>query len=201
MESQRLAMEMEAKFPKLRVLKYKALESLLTKIRDKTTIHSQFKHYSDRLMSILAEEGLASCSTKTATVVTPTGDSFTGVTPAESVCAVSIIRAGCSLLQAVISCDPTIAVGKILIQRDESSEDKHAVMYYSKLPSNIAMFENVLVVDPMLGTGGTITMAIQTLINAGVDEKRITFLNVLSCPEGLDVLFAAHPSKSLYLLF
>ncbi|KAE8889935.1 hypothetical protein PF003_g25979 [Phytophthora fragariae] len=70
----------------------------------------QFKHYADRLMRILAEEGLASCVSTTTTVVTPTGDSVTGVAPAESVCAVSIIRAGCSLLHAVVSCDPTIAV-------------------------------------------------------------------------------------------
>lgn len=61
--------------------------------------------------SILAEEGLASCATKTVTIKTPTGDSFTGVVPAEHVCAVSIIRAGDSLLNAVLACDPTVAVG------------------------------------------------------------------------------------------
>ncbi|KAH7470654.1 hypothetical protein PRIC1_001447 [Phytophthora ramorum] len=194
MENPQLAIEMEAKHPNLHVIKYPALEPLLVKIRDKNTTHMQFKHYSDRLMRILAEEGLASCSSKTVTVVTPTGDSVTGTAPAASVCAVSIIRAGCSLLHAVISCDPTIAVGKILIQRDESSEDKHAVMFYSKLPPNVATFDNVLVVDPMLGTGGSIKMAIKTLLAAGIDEKRITFLNVLSCPEGLDALFSAHPN-------
>ncbi|KAE9047239.1 hypothetical protein PR003_g1176 [Phytophthora rubi] len=194
MGSHELAKEMETKRPNLYVLKYRALEPLLVKIHDRTTGHMQFKHYADRLMRILAEEGLASCVSTTTTVVTPTGDSVTGVAPAESVCAVSIIRAGCSLLHAVVSCDPTIAVGKILIQRDESSEDKHAVMYYSKLPPNVATYKNVLVVDPMLGTGGSITMAIKTLLAAGVDESRITFLNVLSCPEGLDALFTAHPN-------
>lgn len=60
---------------------------------------------------ILAEEGLASCATESATIVTPTGDSFTGLLPVERVCAVSIIRAGDSLLDAVLSCDPTVAVG------------------------------------------------------------------------------------------
>ncbi|KAG6579754.1 uracil phosphoribosyltransferase [Phytophthora cinnamomi] len=149
MSSLELAKEMEAKHPNLYVLKYRALEPLLIKMRDRTTTHMQFKHYADRLMS---------------------------------------------LLHAAISCDPTIAVGKILIQRDESSDDKHPVMYYSKLPPSVATFENVLVVDPMLGTGGSITMAIKTLLAAGVDENRITFLNVLSCPEGLAALFSAHPN-------
>lgn len=51
--------------------------------------------------------------------------------------------------------------GKILIQRDEESEDKHPVMYYSKLPPGIGEFESVLLVDPMLGTGGSAKMAIK----------------------------------------
>lgn len=111
--------------------------------------------------SILAEEGLASCASQSATVVTPTGDSFTGLLPATKVCAVSIIRAGDSLLQSILTCDPAVAVGKILIQRDEASEDKHPVMYYSKLPPKADEFERVLLVDPMLATGGSVLMAIK----------------------------------------
>ncbi|RLN90071.1 hypothetical protein BBJ28_00010233 [Nothophytophthora sp. Chile5] len=161
-----VAAEMEDKYPNLQVLKYRALAPLLLKIRDKSTPHVQFKLYADRLMSILAEEGLASCASTTVTVETPTGELFTGVAPAENVCAVSIIRAGDSLLHAVISCDQTVAVGKILIQRDESSADKHPVMYYSKLPPKIEMFENVVVVDPMLGTGGSVKMAIKVSVGS-----------------------------------
>lgn len=63
------------------------------------------------IYSILAEEGLANCATESATIVTPTGDSFTGLLPVERVCAVSIIRAGDSLLDAVLACDPTVTVG------------------------------------------------------------------------------------------
>lgn len=54
--------------------------------------------------------------------------------------------------------------GKILIQRDESSEDKHPVMYYSKLPPKVEEFERVLLVDPMLATGGSVNMAIKVRI-------------------------------------
>jgi uracil phosphoribosyltransferase len=68
---------------------------------------------------ILAEEGLASCASSTATIYTPTGDSFTGLLPAERVCAVSIIRAGDSLLDAVIACDPSVSVGKLLVRCHE----------------------------------------------------------------------------------
>lgn len=51
--------------------------------------------------------------------------------------------------------------GKILIQRDESSEDKHPVMFYSKLPPHVESFDRVLLVDPMLATGGSVMMAIK----------------------------------------
>lgn len=64
---------------------------------------------------ILAEEGLASCATQSATITTPTGDTFTGLVPAAKICAVSIIRAGDSLLQSILTCDPSVAVGAWLI--------------------------------------------------------------------------------------
>jgi uracil phosphoribosyltransferase len=51
--------------------------------------------------------------------------------------------------------------GKVLIQRDEKSEDKHPIMYYSKLPPNVEKLDNVLLVDPMLATGGSVNMAIK----------------------------------------
>lgn len=63
------------------------------------------------MRSLLAEEGLAACASESATIRTPTGDSFTGLLPVERVCAVSIIRAGDSLLDAVMACDPNVAVG------------------------------------------------------------------------------------------
>ncbi|RLN06296.1 hypothetical protein BBJ28_00008841, partial [Nothophytophthora sp. Chile5] len=166
MASLELIAAMEAKYPNLQILKYRALAPLLIKLRDESTTPTHFKLYADRLMSILAEEGLATCANKTETVMTPTGDAFTGVAPAERVCAVSIIRAGDSLLQSLIACDPTVAVGKILIQRDENSADKHPVMFYSKLPPKVETFENVLLVDPMLATGGSVNMAIKVRIAA-----------------------------------
>ncbi|KAE9047238.1 hypothetical protein PR003_g1175 [Phytophthora rubi] len=197
MASAELISEMETKYPNLSVLRYRALAPLQIKLRDEKTTPTEFKFYADRLMRILAEEGLAACANKTQTVVTPTGDSFTGLVPAEKVCAVSIIRAGDSLLQSIIECDPTVSVGKILIQRDEKSEDKHPVMFYSKLPLNVETLDNVLLVDPMLATGGSVNMAIKTLIDAGVEQKKITFLNVISCPEGLAALFNAYPDVKI----
>ncbi|GMF30495.1 unnamed protein product [Phytophthora lilii] len=169
MASPQLIREMESKYPNLSVLRYRALAPLQIKLRDERTTPTEFKFYADRLMRILAEEGLAACASRQETVVTPTGDSFTGLVPAEKVCAVSIIRAGDSLLQSIIACDPTVSVGKILIQRDETSEDKHPVMFYSKLPPKVETLDNVLLVDPMLATGGSVNMAIKVRLEMVVE--------------------------------
>ena len=103
------------------------------------------------------------------------------------------MRSGDILLEAVRKVALGIAVGKILIQRDEEDPEKRAKLFYSKLPKDIAS-RQVLVVDPMVATGGSVIRAIKVLIDAGVPEANITFLNVVSCPEGLRALYAAYPS-------
>lgn len=172
----------------------KALQHLFTKIRDRNTNPTEFRLYASRLMRILAEEGIARVEDKPKVVTTPTGDIYEGVTlfSERKLCVVSIIRAGDSLLEAVLACEPSVSVGKILIQRDETSVEKTPVMYYSKLPPNVSNM-NVMLVDPMLATGGSAMKAIETLVAAGVPEERILFLNVVSCPEGLEALNKTYP--------
>ena len=75
----------------------------------------------------------------------------------EEACAVSIIRAGDSMLEAVRSLAPGINVGKILIQRDEQSEEKLPKMFYQKYPPGIEK-RQILLCDPMLATGGSAVM-------------------------------------------
>lgn len=86
--------------------------------------------------------------------------------------------------------------GKILIQRDESTSEKLPELFYSKLPSDIAT-RNVLICDPMLGTGGSVKMAISVLQKAGVSPSRIIFLNLLSCPEGIKAVHADYPDVTI----
>ncbi len=78
---------------------------------------------------------------------------------------------------------PGIAVGKILIQRDETHPLKIPKLFYCKLPPDIAS-RHILLCDPMLATGGSAECAIGKLVEAGVQADRIVFLNVISCPEG-----------------
>ena len=107
-------------------------------------------------------------------------------------CSCSLTTAGDALLRSVRRACPGVSVGKILIQRDEATKEKHPRLLYSKFPADLRK-RDVIIVDPMLASGGSIRMAIGELIRAGVKEDRILFLNVVSCPEGIEALFNQYP--------
>ena len=87
---------------------------------------------------------------------------------------------------------PGIPVGKILIQRDETSKEKTPILFYEKYPPNIHEKE-ILLSDPILATGGSAIMAIKPMVAKGVQEQNIIFLNVVSCPEGIRRLNEEYP--------
>ena len=84
------------------------------------------------------------------------------------------------MLTEVFNLLPGAGIGKVLIQRDESSEDKRPIFYYSKLPEDIASKKRVYVLDPMCASGGSAVMCIQKLIESGVSQDRITFINLVT---------------------
>ena len=180
------------------VLNTRATSLLLTKLRDRDTNAKDFMIYGDRLMRILAEEALASLpNIEYGEVSTPCGKAVGLVkTRSEKLCVVSIPRSGDILQEAVRQIKPGVRIGKILIQRDESTKDKRPVLYYKKLPKDIAECFVVLV-DPMLATAGSAKRAIAVLIDAGVKEEKIMFLNLVCCPEGIQNLFNEYPNVSV----
>jgi len=171
---------------------------LFTKIRDKDTTSAEFVFYSKRLMRLLAEEAVAHLPATPVTVSTPTDAPYRGrlsVADAnpDGVCAVSIVRAGDSLLESVREIAPGIRVGKLWIQRNESSVAKEAVHSCTKLPKGIKGMDVVLC-DPMLATGGSSLAALRILVDEyGVDAGRIVFANVICCPEGLEAVAREFP--------
>lgn len=186
------AAEVAAMNPKAEVLYSRAITMLLSTIRGKDTNQRTFVEASDRLMNILAEEGLARLA-EPSRVVTPCGE-LDGLAHPESskICAVDIMRSGCILKEAVRRLCPDCKTAKILIQRDEKTALPE--LFYSKLPAGVAELPHVMLCDPMLATGGSALMAIKALKDAGVKEERILFLNVVSCPEGLKALAEAAPA-------
>ncbi|CAK9090174.1 unnamed protein product [Durusdinium trenchii] len=178
------------------VLSSPAIALLMSIIRDQRTSQVEFVRTADRLMSILAEEGIARLpSVKPQVLQSPCGP-YNGlaVPDGHQLCAVDIVRSGGILLEAVRKVLPELKTAKILIQRDE--ETALPQLFYSKLPDGIEKLQ-VMLCDPMLGTGGSALCAIDVLKKAGVKEENILFINVVSCPEGLKALAQRAPKVKI----
>ena len=140
---------------------------------------------------IHSEEGLSYVNPQQVQVVTPTGSVFEGeAIDTESIVAVSIIRAGDSLLDCFTKIAPAAQIGKILIQRDE--ETRLPVLFYSKLPPLAS--KTVVLLDPMLATGGSAKAAIQVALDNGAKEENIIMFCVVCSPEGISYLMDAFPA-------
>ena len=173
----------------------KAYKALFTKVRNVETHSADFVFYSKRIMRLLAEDAVAELPHDEVTIATPCAPSLPGLEllAENNVCAVSIIRAGDSLMESVREILPRCKIGKILIQRDESSKEKKPKLFYVKLPENIKDM-HVILCDPMLATGGSAVAALEVLIEQyGVAPDKVIFANVISCPEGIEHLKRVYP--------
>ncbi|OMH85812.1 Uracil phosphoribosyltransferase [Zancudomyces culisetae] len=119
---------------------------------------------------------------------------FEGAKFLGQICGVSIMRAGESMEQGLRSVCVGVRIGKVLIQRDE--ETAQPKLYYSKLPQDISE-RYVLLLDPMLATGGSVMCAIEVLKNAGVAESRIIFINLICSPEGIETVASKYPEMKI----
>ncbi|CAA7400713.1 unnamed protein product [Spirodela intermedia] len=169
------------------------IRGMHTLIRDRDITTPDFVFYSDRLIRLVVEHGLGHLPFTEKQVVTPTGSVYTGVDFCKKLCGVSIIRSGESMENALRACCKGIKIGKILIHRDG---DDGKQLIYEKLPQDISE-RHVLLLDPVLGTGNSANQAIELLIQKGVPEKRIIFLNLISAPEGIHSVCRRFPSLKI----
>lgn len=166
------------------------LKALLTFIRDRKTKREDFIFYANRIIRLLVEEGLNFLSVKSKIVITPTDAKFKGSEFIGKICAISILRSGEAMESAVRDVCKKIRIGKILIQREEETAEPK--LFYIKLPAGI-LKRYVFLLDPMLATGGSAATAIKVLKEHGVKEEKIIFLNLISCPEGIDKVMSQYP--------
>lgn len=145
---------------------------------------------------MFSEEGLMYVQQKPTNVeslLTPTQSQFSGLVFNTDFVAVSIIRAGDSMLDCFLKVCPQASVGKILIQRDEATAKP--IFFYHKLPPLVG--KQIILLDPMLATGGSAKAAIADLIAQGAAEDNISFFSVVSCPEGVAAIHDAFPNVQL----
>ena len=154
-------------------------------------------------MTILNEEALARVpSVVTKRVDTATGTYECGLVDksTQQLCVVSIVRSGDILLEAIRKLVPGIRVGKILIQRDESSEEKTPVLYYDKLPADISKCF-VLLVDPMVATAGSMLCATEVLEKRGVKINNMMFVSLFACEVGCSNIQKKYPELKMVTLY
>ena len=168
------------------------VQDALTELRDVRTQPPEFRRAANRISVLLAAEALSDVPSRQHTVETPLGPAD-GRVVAGDVVVVPVLRAGLGMLDAVLELLPAARVGHIGLQRDEATAI--ASKYYTKLPRDL---ENsfVLMIDPMLATGGSAVAAIDLLKAAGARTLRI--ICIVAAPEGVALVERHHPDVAVY---
>ena len=174
------------------ILSHPLVKRDLTILRDKDTKSHSFRAILRRTASIMAYEVTQDLPLKQITVTTPLEKTKGHIVP-DSIILVPIIRAGLGLVGGFVEIFPNARVGHIGMYRDE--ETLTPVDYYLKLPKKLDR-SMVLILDPMLATGGSASAAVTVLKEKGA--RNIRFVSLVAAPEGVKVLSKAHPDVKIY---
>jgi len=174
------------------LVEHPLVHDALVSLRNKHTAPEHFRRAATRISVLLAAEALRDVATTAITVETPLGPA-PGSKVGPDVVVVPVLRAGLGMLDAVLELVPDARVGHIGLQRDEMTAV--ASQYYSKLPAKLdAAF--VMMIDPMLATGGSAVAALDLLRHAGARSIRI--ICIVAAPEGIALVERHYPDIVIY---
>lgn len=164
----------------------------LATLRDRTTPPEVFRRMAVRISLLLAAEATRDIPTECGNVESPLGPAPARRVTGEVV-VVPVLRAGLGMLDAVLELIPKARVGHIGLQRDEITAV--ASQYYAKLPGSLHD-SFVLMIDPMLATGGSAVAALDLLQGAGA--RRVRMICIVAAPEGIALVERQHPEVVIY---
>ncbi|MPY90348.1 MAG: uracil phosphoribosyltransferase [Luteitalea sp.] len=174
------------------LIEHPVVHDVLCALRDTTTRPDVFRQMARRISLLLAAEATRDLPSRAVTVTTPLGPAQ-GHRVSTDVVVVPVLRAGLGMVEAVLEILPDARVGHIGLQRDEHTAV--ASQYYAKFPGNLTD-SVVLLVDPMLATGGSAIAALDLLTQTGARNLRL--LCIVSAPEGIALVEARHPHAHIY---
>ncbi|MEI8326193.1 MAG: uracil phosphoribosyltransferase [Betaproteobacteria bacterium] len=175
------------------VLDHPLVQHKLTLMRKKDASTNTFRHLLNELSMLMAYEITRDVALQEVEIETPL-ETMTGhVVDGKKLVLVSILRAGNGILEGMLSVIPGARVGHIGLYRDPKT--LHPVEYYFKMPQDMQE-RDVIVVDPMLATGNSAIAAIARV--KALNPKSIKFACLVSCPEGVAAMQAAHPDVDIY---
>lgn len=178
----------------VRILTHPLIQHKISRLRDKTTGTNEFRQLVGEIAMLEGFEALADLPLKDIEVETPIEKCQTPVIAGKKLAVVPILRAGLGTVDGVLSLVPTAKVGHIGLYRDPKTHEPHE--YYCKLPSPIEQ-RTIVVVDPMLATGGSASAAIDFIKQHG--GKKIKFMCIIAAPEGVIRLHNDHPDVQIYI--
>ena len=175
-------------------LKHPLIEHKLAILRDKKTGTKEFREIISELGEMLCYEAMKDAKMYETEIETPMEKMKTRKINEENYAFVPILRAGTGMLDGIINMMPNAKIGHIGMYRDEETFKPN--VYFFKVPKGIENRE-VLILDPMLATGGSAIAAIQMLKDKGV--KNIRLMCIIAAPEGIEAFEKAHPDVDVYI--
>jgi uracil phosphoribosyltransferase len=174
------------------IVQHPLVQDALVTLRDARTCPQEFRRTATRVSVLLAAEAMRDLPTDSRVVETPLGPAE-GRAVAGDVVVVPVLRAGLGMLEAVLGLIPGARVGHLGLQRDETTAV--ASQYYSKLPAGLEA-SYVLMIDPMLATGGSAVAGLDLLWRAGARNVRIAC--IVAAPEGVALVESRYPDVHIY---
>ena len=162
-------------------------------LRDKNTGSKEFRELVQEIAMFMCYEATRDLPLKEGQIETPLGLANSNIISGRKVAFVPIMRAGLGMMDGALALVPAAKVGHIGLYRDEANGNAPQE-YYCKLPFDIANRE-VIILDPMLATGGSAVKAVDIVKKAGA--KQIKFMCIITCPEGLKAFQTAHPDVDI----
>lgn len=179
---------------KVHVLDHPLIQHKITYIRDKNTGTKAFRELVDEVAMLMAFEITRHLPLEEQTIETPVAKTTSNVLTGKKIGLVPILRAGLGMVDGMLQLLPAARVGHVGLYRDP--ETLQPVEYYMKLPSDIEERE-LIVLDPMLATGGSANDAIHSLKKRGA--KHIKLMCIVGAPEGVKLINKHHPDVDVYL--
>ena len=177
----------------IHVMDHPLIQHKLSILRDKRTGSKQFRELVSEIAMLMCYDATRDLPLREIEVETPVAAAKTKVLAGRKVAFVPILRAGLGMVDGVLSLIPAAKVGHIGMYRDPETHEP--VDYYCKLPSDLPD-RDVIVLDPMLATGGSAIDAVDKVKSFG--PKRIKFMCIIAAPEGLEAFSKAHPDVPVY---
>lgn len=179
---------------KVHVLDHPLLQHKLTILRDERTGVKDFREVVSEIATLMCYEATRDLPLADVEVKTPVATSTFKTISGKKLAIVPVLRAGLGMVDGILTLIPSAKVGHIGLYRDPQTLEP--VEYYCKMPTDISERE-VIILDPMLATGGSASAAIQFIKNYGV--QHIKLMNIIAAPVGIERVRKDHPDVDIYV--